>query len=154
MKLTSEKYDIIVLDAFMDISEETCAPEPFLTEKFVRKVRERLNSNGVFAINTLPHFCSKYSYERNLYHSIFGKLYISSFAVNTVILAQKGKVKHTRRQIESRVNYYKKPFVRLGTDAQWIAESFSNFKRYKRNELFTSSCDLFSHTFLDNVCSI
>jgi hypothetical protein len=42
MNLTSDKYDIIMLDAFMDVSNanEICAPEPFLTERFVRKVRD------------------------------------------------------------------------------------------------------------------
>ena len=143
-----------MLDAFMDISEETCAPESFLTERFVRKVRERLNSNGVFAVNTLPHFCSKYSYERNLYHNMFGRLYIGSFTLNTILLAQKANTKSTRRQIESRINHYRKKFMLLDTDAQWIAQTFNNFKTYKRNVLFTNYCDLFSYTFVDNFCSI
>ena len=89
MNLTSEKYDIIILDAFMDVSNEICAPEPFLTERFVRKVRERLNSNGVFIVNTLPKFCSKYEYERNLYHDFFNHLYKGSFNVNTILIVHK-----------------------------------------------------------------
>ena len=67
----------------MDLTEETCAPESFLTERFVRKVRERLNSNGVFIVNTLPKFCSKYEYERNLYHDFFNHLYIKNITFNT-----------------------------------------------------------------------
>jgi hypothetical protein len=97
-----------MLDAFMDVSEETCAPESFLTERFVRKVRERLNSNGVFIVNTLPHFCSKYEHERNLYHDFFGPLYMGSFYKNRILIGQKGKKGTTKRQIESRIEYYKK----------------------------------------------
>ena len=141
------------MDAFVDIPGETCAPESFFSERFVRKVYDQLRSNGgVFAVNTIPFLCSKFSYERNLYHNIFGRLYMGSIEVNTVILAQKSKVKPTQRQIVSRVNYYKNKFLNLGTDAQWIANTFKNFKRYKRNKLFTNYCDLFRYTFFDNIC--
>ena len=61
MNLTSEKYDMIILDAFMDLSQEICAPDNMLTEKFVLKVRKHLNSNGVLVVNTLPQFCSIFS---------------------------------------------------------------------------------------------
>ena len=86
MNLTSEKYDIIMLDAFMDLSEETCAPESFLTERFVRKLHEHLNSNGVLIAETLPILCSKYEYERNLYHDFFNHLYKGSFNGNTILI--------------------------------------------------------------------
>jgi len=154
MNLTSDKYDIIMLDAFMDLSEETCAPESFLTEKFVRKLHERLNSNGVLIAETLPILCSKYEYERNLYHDFFGNLYKGSFSVNTLLIGQKGKKGTTRRQIKSRIEYYQKIFARVDADVNWISEAFKNFKKYKRNSLYKNDCDLFTYTFMDNVCSI
>ena len=153
MNLTSEKYDIIVLDAFMDISEETCAPEAFLSEKFVRKVKERLNSNGVYVVNSLPFSCSKYSYERDLLHSMFGNVYIGSIITNTITFAQKGRAP-TKRQIKSRVDYYKKLFQRLDTDGEWILSVYKGFKRVKRNSAYTNVCHLFNYTFVDFFCSI
>ena len=153
MNLTNEKYDMIVLDAFMDLSQEICAPDTFVTERFVLKVKKHLNKNGVFAVNTLPHFCSKYSYERNLYHSIFGRIYMGSFWSNNILIALNGKAP-TKRQIESRIRYYEKLFIRVGTDARWIAQMFNNFKRYKRNSFYGLQCDLYSYTFGVNYCLI
>ena len=152
MNLTSEKYDMIILDAFMEVSQKSCAPDTFLTERFVLKVRERLNSKGVFVINTLPQFCSKFQLERNLYHSIFGRIYMESFYSNTVLIALKGKAP-TQRQIESRISYYKKVFKRVGTDGHWLVQMFNSFKRYKKNALYKLHCDMFLYTFLDNTCS-
>lgn len=156
MNLTNETvYDIIFLDAFVDTPGETCAPESFLTEKFVRKVHDHLSSNGgVFVANTVPFLCPKYSYERNLYHNMFGRLYMGLDGVNAILIAQKGKMKQTKRQIKSRVNFYRNPFMQLGTDGRWIAKSFNNFKQYKRNSLYQNYSDLFTHTFNDNVCPI
>jgi spermidine synthase len=154
MNMTSEKYDMIILDAFMDLSQEICAPDTFVTERFVLKVRKHLNSNGVLIVNTLPQFCSKYSKERNLYHSIFGRIYIGTFFSNTILMTSKGTAP-TKRQIESRIRYYEKVFLRIGTNARWIAQMFNNFKRYKRNPFYTQKCELFSYTFLkDDFCSI
>ena len=153
MNLTNEKYDMIILDAFVDLSQEICAPDTFVTERFVLKVREHLKTSGVLVVNTLPHFCSKYSYERNLYHSIFGRIYIGSSFPNNILIALKDKAP-TKQQIESRIRYYEKLFIRVGTDARWIAQMFNNFKRYKRNPLYALQCNLYSYTFGDNYCSI
>jgi spermidine synthase len=153
MNLTNEKYDIIILDAFMDLLGETCAPEPFRTERFVRKVISHLNSDGVLMVNTLPSYCSKYEFERNLYHDFFGRLYIGSFYGNTLLMGQMGNGT-TKRQIESRIEYYEEMFARVDADIYWIAESFNDFKKYKRNSLYNNYCDLFTYTFMDNVCSI
>ena len=56
MNLTNEKYDMIILDAFKDVSQEICAPDTVVTDRFVLKVKKHLNKNGVFAVNTLPYF--------------------------------------------------------------------------------------------------
>ena len=153
MNLTSEKYDMIILDAFMDLSQEICAPETFVTERFVLKVKKHLNKNGVLVVNSLPHFCSKYSYERNLYHNIFGRIYMGSFFTNNIMIALNGKAP-TKRQIESRILYYEKLFIRVGTDARWIAQMFKKFKSYKRNPFYALQSDLYSYTFGENYCSI
>jgi hypothetical protein len=154
MNLTTEKYDIIILDAFMGLSDEICAPKQFRTEKFVRKVFEHLNSDGVLVVNTLPSLCSKYEFERNLYHDFFGRLYTGSIDLNRILIAEKSKKGTTKRQIESRIEYYEEIFGRVDTNINWIAKTFKNFKKYKRNSLFTNYCDLFTYTFMDNVCSI
>ena len=53
----------------MDLTEETCAPESFLTERFVRKVYERFNSNGVFIVETLHSYyvISNLFFEKNYF---------------------------------------------------------------------------------------
>jgi hypothetical protein len=156
MNLTSEKYDIIMLDAFVyGESGETCAPESFQTQKFVGKAIEHLSSDGVLMVNTLPQYCSKYMIERNLLHDFFGPLFIGSFYGNRILIGQKGKKGTIKREIESRIEFYKKMFARVDTDIDWIAESFKHFKKYKRNSFYINVCDLFTYTFhLDNVCSI
>jgi hypothetical protein len=155
MNLTSEKYDIIILDAFTDMFGEMCAPEPFRTEKFARKVISHLSSDGVLMIDTLPQYCSKYMIERNLLHDYFGRLYIGKFHGNRILIGQKGKKGTTKREIESRIQYYRQMFARVDTDVNWISESFNHFKKYKRNSFYINVCDLFTYTFhLDNVCSI
>jgi spermidine synthase len=73
------------------VSKEICAPESFLTERFVRKLHEHLNSNGVLIAETLPILCSKYEYERNLYHDFFNHLYKGSFNGNTILIGQMSK---------------------------------------------------------------
>ena len=154
MNLTSEKYDIIILDAFVYLSGETCAPESFQTHKFVGKAIEHLSSDGVLMVNTLPQYCSKYIIERNLLHDYFGPLYVGSFYGNRILIGQMGKKGTNKRQIKSRIEYYKKIFARVDADVNWISEAFKNFKKYKRNSLYKNYCDLFTYTFMDNVCSI
>ena len=143
-----------MLDAFVYLSGETCAPESFQTHKFVGKAIEHLSSDGVLMVNTLPQYCSKYMIERNLLHDFFGPLYIGSIFGNRILIGQMGKKGTTKREIKSRIEYYKKMFARVDTDTHWITESFNNLKKFKRNSLYNNVCDLFSHTFIDNVCSI
>ena len=152
MNLTKEQtYDIIVMDAFMDYSEETCTPPVFLTDYFVRRVKEHLAPNGVYAINTIPQFCSQNSYELALFHNHFGRLYFGKHHGNKVVLGQKARKAPTNRQIKSRVRYYREAFQTLGIDSNWLVATFHNFKRF-RQYLPAKTTDWFSYTFVNNVC--
>ena len=152
MNLPVEKsYDIIMLDAFTDLLEETCAPESFLTDKFVQQVKSRLTSNGVYIINTLPLKCSKHFYELSLYQKYFGKLYVNFTNGNRLIFGQKGKIS-TQSQIKSRVNYYQSAFKLLNIDPAWVLDSFKHFKRYYYRYSISKYTDWFSYIFMNNIC--
>ena len=152
MNLTVENYyDIIMLDAFTDLLEETCAPQVFQTDKFVQQVKNRLTANGIYIVNTLHLKCPKNFFELSLYQKYFGKLYTNFSNGNRLIFGQKGKTS-TQRQIKSRVKYYKSALKLININSNWLLESFQNFKRYSYRNSIAQSSDLFSYIFLNNIC--
>ena len=152
MNLPKEKsYDIIVLDAFLDLSQEVCAPYVFLNDKFVLKVKEKLKPNGVYAINTVPPYCSHVTYEIGLYHKYFGRLYMGKHFGNRIVLAQKGK-QATQRQIKNRVKYYREAFNLVGTDSNWIVETFKSFQKQQYYMPRPRTCQLDASFFINNTC--
>ena len=53
----SSIYDLILLDAMTDLYEDICAPESFLSERFMLKLKAHLaKPYGVFGVNTLPPY--------------------------------------------------------------------------------------------------
>jgi protein-L-isoaspartate O-methyltransferase len=151
----NQTYDLIVLDAFSDLTEETCAPESFLSEKFILKVKEHLNANGVIAINSLPSLCPKHIFERNIYHKIFGKLYISTHGTDRCFLGLKNsKNLPSKRLIKERVKYYKKSFTTIGVDSMKIFNIFQKFKRFRSVPTANHVCLVLNYIFINNICLI
>ena len=56
---TNQTYDFIIIDAF---STGWCAPDSFINIKFVKKVKELLNWNGIVMVNTISD-CDKHFYD-------------------------------------------------------------------------------------------
>ena len=145
-------YDMIVLDAFIDVTEECCAPDSFLTDHFIEKVNQRLSPNGVLVINTLPPLCSKHEHERELYKKVFGTIFYTSIeGLNTIILAKKGRMP-TSNQIKERVIYWNEVFSAYNVDSTWVLNAFGQFKSKQHTNYDLKSSDLYSRIFLNNVC--
>ena len=84
---TNQTYDFIIIDAF---STGWCAPDSFINIKFVKKVKELLNWNGIVIVNTLID-CDKHFYQLSLFQSIFDNLYTSHIVdTNQEVIAIKG----------------------------------------------------------------
>ena len=151
---SSQTYDLVILDAFSDLTEETCAPESFISEKFILKIKEQLNENGVIAVNSLPSLCPKHSFERNIYHKIFGKLYIATHGTDRCFLGLKSpKNRASQQKVKKRVKHYKKSFSSLGVNSMKIFSIFQHFKKFDR-VITLNVTSLFNYIFLNNVCLV
>ncbi len=150
----SSIYDLILVDAMTDLYEDICAPESFLNERFMLKLKAHLaKPNGVFGVNTLPPYCRRHKRERNLYERVFGELYESTIDVNRVFLAVNGPRRPSEREVNERAQYYRRSFNLMGMNEKWISEKVNHVSRpllVYQNEMKTSFFDyVFSSICLD-----
>ena len=122
------KYDLILFDAMSDLYKDICVPQSFLNELFVLKLKQHLEIDGVFGVNTLPPYCRRHARERNVYEHVFDMLYVSTIGVNRVFLAVNGPKPHLN-EIKKRAIDLRRSYAILDIDVKWLVEQINVNKR-------------------------
>lgn len=115
---TSEKYDVIMLDAF----DHEYIPEHLLTREFLTEVKSLLSPQGVLVGNTFSS-SRLYDHESTTYADVFGTFYNLKSA-NRVIVARPAGLP-TEAELRTRAEEYAPVLRGFGVDAMSVLPMFS-----------------------------
>jgi spermidine synthase len=125
----SEKYDLIILDAF----DQLYVPVHMQTQQFLAEVKAILQPDGVVTANTYSYSRS-YDNESVTYQLVFGEFFnLKKFWKNTRVIIAKQDGLPSQDVLARNSRILQDKFQRLGIEASWLLPRFSTERDWDEN---------------------